>query len=99
MIIKEDQLQIVYKFFDKKSSRSGIANEPNYQLENELHQPIMRRLKKKRKVYSSFRDNIWGVDLADMQSLSIYIKKNKYLLCAICLVVNMRGFQYWDQYC
>ena len=51
----------------------------------------MRRLKKKRKVYSSFRDNIWGVDLADMQSLSIYIKKNKYLLCAICLVVNMRG--------
>ena len=83
MIIKEDQLQIVYKFFDKKSSRSGIANEPNYQLENELHQPIMRRLKKKRKVYSSFRDNIWGVDLADMQSLSKYNKEIKYLLCEI----------------
>ena len=40
---------------------------------------------KKRKVYSSFRDNIWGVDLADMQSLSIYDKRNKYLLCAIDL--------------
>ena len=63
---------MVYKFFDKKSalldksSRSGIANEPNYQLVNELHKPIIRKFKK-RKVYSSFRDNIWG---ADMQSLS-----------------------------
>ena len=39
----------------------------------------------KRKVYSQIKDNIWGVDLADMKSLS---KKNngiKYLLCAINL--------------
>ena len=34
---------VVYKFFDKKSSGSGIANEPNYQLENELHKPIIRK--------------------------------------------------------
>ena len=39
----------------------------------------------KRKVYSSFRDNIWEVDLADMQSLSKYNKGIKYLLCAIDL--------------
>ena len=32
-----------------------------------------------------FRDNIWGVDLADMQSLSKYNKGIKYLLCAIDL--------------
>ena len=38
---------------------------------------------KKRKVYSSFRDNSWGVDLADMQSLSKYNKGIKYSLCAI----------------
>ena len=75
---------MVYKFFDKKSSGSGIVNEPNYQLANELHKPIIRKFKK-RKVYSSFRDNIWGVDLADMQSLSKYNKGNKYLLCAIDL--------------
>ena len=25
---------MVYKFFDKKSNGSGIANEPNYQLAN-----------------------------------------------------------------
>ena len=38
---------------------------------------------KKRKLYSWFRDNIWGIDLADMQSLSKYDKGIKYLLCAI----------------
>ena len=75
---------MVYKFFDKKSKGSGITNESNYQLANELHKPIIRKFKK-RKVYSSFRDNIWGVDLADMQSLSKYNKGIKYLLCAIDL--------------
>ena len=55
----------VYKWFNKKSSRSGIINEANYQLADELHKPIIRTFKE-RKVYSSFRDNIWGVDLADM---------------------------------
>ena len=57
---------MVYKFFDKKSKVSGIIKKPNYQLANELHKPIIRKLKK-RKVYSSSRDNIRGVDLADMQ--------------------------------
>ena len=64
---------MVYKFFDKKSSGSGITNESNYQLANELHKLIIKKLKK-REVYSSFRDNIWAVDLADMQSLSKYNK-------------------------
>ena len=34
-------------------------------------------------MYSSFRDNIWDFDLADMQSLSKYKKGIKYLLRAI----------------
>ena len=75
---------MVYKFFDKKSSGSGVDTEPNYHLANELHRQIIRKFKR-RKVYSSFRDNIWGVDLADMQSLSKYNKGIKYLLCAIDL--------------
>ena len=75
---------MVYKIFDKKSSGGAIKAEPNYQLANELHKQIIRKFKK-RKVYSSFRDNIWGVDLADMQSLSKYNKGIKYLLCAIDL--------------
>ena len=75
---------MVYKFFDKKSKGSGIINEPNCQLANELHKPIIRKFKNG-KVYSSYRDNIWGVDLADMQSLSKYIKGIKYLLRVIDL--------------
>ena len=75
---------MIYKFFDKKSSGSGVANEPNYLLADELHKQIIRKFKK-RKVYSSFRDNIWDVDLADMQSLSKYSKGIKYFLCAIDL--------------
>ena len=76
---------MVYKFFDKKSKGSGIVtNESNYQLANELHKPMIRKFEK-RKVYSSFRDNIWGVDLADMQPLSKYNKGIKYLSCAIDL--------------
>ena len=82
MVIKEDQLQWLTIFLIQKGS--SIINEPNYQLANELHKPIIRKFKK-RKVYSSFRDNIWGVDLADMQSLSKYNEGNKYLLCEIDL--------------
>ena len=33
---------MVYKFFDKKSKGSGITNEFNYQLANELHKPIIK---------------------------------------------------------
>ena len=46
-----------YKFFDKKFSGSRVATEPNYQLVNEAYKQIIRKLKR-RKVYSSFRDNI-----------------------------------------
>ena len=53
-------------------------------LVDELHKPIIRKFNK-RKVYSQFKDNIWGVDLADMQSLSRKNKGIKYLLCAIDL--------------
>ena len=49
-----------------------------------LHKPIIRKFKKI-KVYSLSRDNIWGFDLADMQSLSKYNKGIKCLLCAIAL--------------
>ena len=88
---------MVYNFSDKKSSGSAIVNESNYQLANELHKPIIQKFRK-RKVYSSFRENIWGVDLADIQSLRKYNKANKYLIRAISIyyvqlisLANMRG--------
>ena len=72
---------MVYNFFDKKSSRSGVAGMPNYQLANELQRQIIKKFKR-RKVYSSFRGNIWGNDLANMQPLSKHNKEIRYLLCA-----------------
>ena len=39
---------MVYKFFDKKSKGSGITNEFNYQLANELHKPVIRKFKKEK---------------------------------------------------
>ena len=41
----------------------------NQQIADELHKPIIRKLKT-RKAYSSFKDNIWGADLADIQLIS-----------------------------
>ena len=75
---------MVYKFFNKKSKRSGvnIPLEFNEQLAKELHKPIIRKLKKT-KVYSAFKDNIWGADLADMQLISKFNKGFRFLLCVI----------------
>ena len=85
---------MVYKCFDTKSalladksvSGGGVNIEVmhNEKVAKELHKPIIRNFKK-RTVYSGFKDNIWGADLVDMQSLSKYNKRIKYLLCAIDL--------------
>ena len=70
-----------YKFFDKKSIGSGFVKDSSLILADELHKTVIKKFNK-RKVYSQFKDNIWGVDLADMQSLSKNNKGIKYLLCA-----------------
>ena len=45
-------VSMFYKFFDKKTSVSGIKSmTQNQQLAEELHNPIIRKLKKKRNVY------------------------------------------------
>ena len=74
---------MVYKFFDSKVSGSGAKlTLQNEQLAEELHKPIIRKFEKRR-VYSTFKDNIWDVDLADMQLLSKYNKGIRFLLRVI----------------
>ena len=76
---------MVYKFFDKKSSGRGrplSSDSLVVQLADELHEPIIRKFMK-RKIYSSFRDNIWGADLADMELFSKFNKGFRFLLCVI----------------
>ena len=85
---------MVYKFFDSKVASpdkkstvrtgSGFKKPNSSILADELHKPIIRK-SNKRKVYLQFKDNIWGVDLEDMQSLSRKNKGIKYLLCVIDL--------------
>ena len=74
---------MVYKFFDSKVLGSGAKLIPQIeQLANELHKPIIRKFERRR-VYSTFEDNICGADLADMQLLSKYNKGIRFLLCVI----------------
>ena len=72
---------MVCKFFGKKWKGSGVANN-NLQLCEELRKLIIRKFKK-RTVYSRYRDNIWGADLADMQLLSKFNKGFRFLLSVI----------------
>ena len=88
MVIKEDQHQWFPNFLIK--NLHDLINL--VEVESLMNQTIKWQMNfinqllenfKKRKVYSCFRDNNWGVDLADMQSLSKYNKGIKQLLCAI----------------
>ena len=80
---------MVYNFFDKGTSGDGIKNEnnSNKELAKKLHKPIIRTFRK-RKVHSSFIDNIWGTDLADMQLISKYKKVIRSLLCVIDIFIK-----------
>ena len=60
------------------ANQSVIKSLPHQQLAKELHKPMIKKLNKRR-VYSSFKNNIWGVDLADMQLISKLTKEMRYL--------------------
>ena len=87
-----------YKFFHRKSAslvdkyNAGSANthEDNersldlatQKLAKELLKSIIKK-SKKIAVYSGFKDNIWGADLADIQLISKFNKVFRFLLCII----------------
>ena len=75
---------MVYTLFDKKTSGNGIKNEnmSDQQLAGEMHKLIIKKIKK-RKVQSSFIDNIWGADRDDMQLISKFNKEICFLFCVI----------------
>ena len=75
---------MVLKMFDKKTSGCGIKikNISNKKLAEELHKPIIRKFNK-RKAHSTFIDNIWGLDLADMQLISEFNKGFRFVLRVI----------------
>ena len=77
---------------DKSSSGEAIKNEitSNKELTAELHKPIVRKFEK-RKVHSSFIDNIWCADLTGMQLINEFNKGFRFLLC----VMDIYGKHTW----
>ena len=75
MDVKGALLLWFINFLIKKTSDSGANNKikqnqrpldlATQQLAEKLRKPIIRKFKKRR-AYSSFKDNIWGAGLADM---------------------------------
>ena len=61
----------------RNKSASKNENIWNKELAEELHKPIIRKL------HSTFIDNIWGADLADMQLISKLNRGFRFLLCVI----------------
>ena len=63
---------------------SGVNMHTNKEcpldLAEDLHKPSFRKFKK-RTVYSEFKENIWGADLADMQLISKFSKGFRFILC------------------
>ena len=53
----------------------------NEQLAEDYTNQLLDNFKKE--VYSGFKDNIWGADLADMQLISKFNKGFRFLLCVI----------------
>ena len=78
---------IVYNSFDRNSAGTSTYTETeinfeNQQLEEKLRKLVIKKFKN-RKLYSFFRDKIWGADLDDMQLISKWNKGIRFLLYAI----------------
>ena len=84
---------MVYKLFAKTSSGNGIRNENmlNQQLAGELNKQITRKFEKW-KVHSPFIDNIWDMQLCNMQLISNLMKEFVFYYVLLIFIVNMCGF-------
>ena len=74
---------LVYTCFGENSTGGAIKSEimSRQKFTKELHKQVIGKFEKRR-VYFSFKGNIWGVDIANMQLIS---KRNKriqfFLIC------------------
>ena len=83
---------MVYKLLDKKTSGGAIENKimSKKELTEELNRLIIRKFGKI-KVHSSFIDNIWGADLADMQLISKFNKDLGFYYVLLMFIANIHG--------
>ena len=94
------------KIFDKETSDGAVKVVPNRESPKELRKTIIKNFEQ-RTVYSTFTDNIWGADLADVQLLSKFSIEICFLLCVTdvfskygCVVplVGKRGITITDAF-
>ena len=103
---QRDLTSMVHQYFDKKAAGGTVKNEAtqNGKLAEELHKSVIRKLVK-RKVHSSFINNIWCDDLADMQLISKFNKGFRFSVCVIYIYIiyvcvvpledKKRYYNYW----
>ena len=53
-----------------------------WRISRKITKPIIKKFIK-RTVYSRFKDNVWGADLADMQLINKFNKEFRFSLCVI----------------
>ena len=80
---------MVYEFFDENISNGTVKTEviSSKELAEELQKPIIRK-SEKRKVHLPFIVNVWSTDLADVQLISKFNKRFRFLLCVIDICIK-----------
>lgn len=73
-LIKKSRDTITYTGAESISEDQKLAKE--------LHKPIARKFQWP-KLYLSYQNSIWDADLANMELISKYNKRAKFLLCVI----------------
>ena len=83
---------MVYKSFDKMSLGGAVKSRimSNQELAEELYKQAIAKLESWI-LHSSSIDNIWGVDLPNMQLICKCNKDIRVLLCVTDISVNMHG--------
>ena len=80
---------MVYEFFDENISNGTVKTEviSSKELAEELQKPIIRK-SEKRKVHLPYIINVWSADLADVQLISKFNKRFRFLLCVIDICIK-----------
>ena len=82
---------MVYKFLIKRLLVEQINRCKIKNLQMKFINQLLENFKKRR-VHPSFKDNIWGTNLADMQLTSKFNKRIRFLLCVLLtFIANMHG--------
>ena len=89
---------MVYNFFDKTWPSGCVKSENklNQKLAKELLKPFIRKFQK-RKIHSSFIENIWDADQANTQLISKFNKEFILYYMLLVFSVNIMDFPFKRQ--